>query len=347
MRRISLLSAAVVGSWLAVAAPARAQSASDKASADALFDEAKRLMEAKRFAEACPKLADSQRLDPAVGTLLNLALCYRENGQTASAWATYREAAAQARTQGQTDREELARNEAAALEKELTRLVIEVSPEGRTVSGLEIKRDGAVVPPGLWGIPAPVDPGVRSIDVSAPGKKPLHLEATTQGAGGTAKVVIPLLDDAPVAAPKPTPLGPLAPPPKREESDGSGGGVQLVSGLVLGGAGVVAIATGTVFGLLSVAHNKAADKNHAKAEDPGNNDTATEKYQGLAKSHENDADSARTIGFICVGTGAAALIGGVVLIATRPKRGPEKAAVLQLLPEFGQDQIGMRFRGAF
>jgi hypothetical protein len=350
VRRISLLSAAVVGAWLVVSAPAHAQSASDKASADALFDEAKRLMEAKRFAEACPKLADSQRLDPAVGTLLNLALCYRQNGQTASAWATYREAAAQARTQGQADREELARSEAAALEKELTRLVIEVSPEARAVSGLEIKRDGAVVPPGLWGIPAPVDPGVRSIDVSAPGKKPLHLEAATQGVGGTAKVVIPLLDDAPVAAgpaPTPAPLAPEASPPATTRESGGGGTVQLVSGLVLGGAGAAAIATGTIFGLLSVAHNKAADNNREKAADLDNSVPATKKYAARAESHENDAESARTIGFICVGTGAAALIGGVVLIATRPKGGPEKTAALELIPEFGQDQVGMRFRGAF
>jgi hypothetical protein len=331
-----------------VSAPAYAQGASDKASADALFDEAKRLMEAKRFAEACPKLADSQRLDPAVGTLLNLALCYRQNGQSASAWATYREAAAQARTQGQADREELARNEATALEKELTRLVIEVSPEARAVSGLEIKRDGAVVPPGLWDIPAPVDPGVRKIDVSAPGKKPLHLEATTQGVGGTAKVVIPVLDDAPVApAPKTAPLAPVTLPPPVERDSGGGGTVQLVSGLVLGGAGAAAIATGTIFGLLSVAHNKAADNNREKAADLDNSVTATKKYTARAESHENDAESARTIGFICVGTGAAALIGGVVLIATRPKSGPEKATALQLLPEFGQDQVGLRFRGAF
>ena len=345
MRRISLLSAVVVGCSLLAAVPARAQNATDKASADALFDEAKRLMEAKRFAEACPKLADSQRLDPAVGTLLNLALCYRQNGQTASAWSTYREAAAQARTQGQSDREELARTEATALEKELTRLVIEVPPEAR-VNGLEIKRDGTLVPPGLWGIPSPVDPGVRAIDVSAPAKKPIHLEATTQGAGGTAKVVIPVLHDAPVApAPKPAPLGPVTQPPPTSQESGSGGTVQLVSGLVLGGAGAAAIATGTIFGLLSVAHNKAADNNREKA-DEATTEAALEKYNGRVESHESDADSARTVGFICVGVGAAALIGGVVLIATRPKGEPEKTA-LQLIPEFGQDQVGLRFRGAF
>ena len=345
--RTSLLSALLVGSTLAVAVPAQAQTANDKASADALFDEARRLMEAKRFAEACPKLADSQRLDPAVGTLLNLALCYKQNGQTASAWSTYREAAAQARTAQQADREELARTEAAAMEKDLTRLVIEVSPEARAVSGLEVKRDGAVVPPGLWGIAAPVDPGVRSIDVTAPGKKPLHLEAKTEGAGATAKVVIPLLDNAPVvAAPAPAPLGPVNPPPAPERESGSGGTVQLVGGIVLGGAGVAAIATGTVFGLLSVAQNKAADEDRDRANKAESGSVNDEKYSERAEEHESDAEQSRTVAFICVGAGAAALIGGIVLIATRPKGEPAKAA-LQLLPEFSQDQVGVRFQGAF
>src|SRR5690349_10323293 len=129
---------------------ARAQSAADKATAEALFDEGKRLMAAKQYAQACPKLSDSQRLDPGVGTLLNLALCFKSNGQTASAWSTYREAAAQAHAAHADDREELARTEASALEPTLTRLILEVTPEAANTPGLEIKRNGAVVPSGLW-----------------------------------------------------------------------------------------------------------------------------------------------------------------------------------------------------
>lgn len=344
MRRISLLSAAVVGYALLLSAPAHAQSAADKATADALFDEAKKLMEANRFAEACPKLADSQRLDPAVGTSLNLALCYKQNGQTASAWATYREAAAQARTQGQTDREELARTEAAALEKDLTRLVIEVSPEASSIAGLEIKRDGAVVPPGLWGIPSPVDPGVRTIDVTAPGKKPLRLEAKTEGAGATAKIVISRLDDAPVApAPAPAPLGPVTPPPEKDSS--SSGNGQLIAGIVVGGVGVVGLGAGVYYLLLSNAHTDAGDKDRDRADEALTRSTR-DKYNDRADAHESDADTTRTIAYVAGGVGAAALIGGVVLILTRPKGEPDKAA-LQLLPEFSQNQVGLRFRGAF
>ena len=37
--------------------------------ADALFKEGRALLDAKKFDEACPKLAESQRLDPGAGTL--------------------------------------------------------------------------------------------------------------------------------------------------------------------------------------------------------------------------------------------------------------------------------------
>ena len=84
---------------------ATAQS-TNKAAADALFNEGKRLMGEGKFAEACPKFKDSQAADPAVGTQLNLARCYKKAGLTASAWSEYRSAAAAARTAGQSKREE-------------------------------------------------------------------------------------------------------------------------------------------------------------------------------------------------------------------------------------------------
>ena len=95
---------------------AHAQNASSQAAAQALFDEARSLMNAGKFAEACPKFAESERLDPGAGTLLNLANCYEKGGQTASAWVTFKDAAAAADVKHRTDWSQRARERATALE---------------------------------------------------------------------------------------------------------------------------------------------------------------------------------------------------------------------------------------
>ena len=60
-------------------------SAADRSAAQALFEQARDLMKQDKAAEACPKLEESQRLDPGVGTQFNLAECYVKMHRTASA----------------------------------------------------------------------------------------------------------------------------------------------------------------------------------------------------------------------------------------------------------------------
>jgi serine/threonine-protein kinase len=330
-----------------VAPTLRAQSAADKASAEALFDEGKRLREAKRYSEACPKFADSQRLDPAVGTLLNLGLCYKEAGQTASAWSTYREAAAQAAAAHQSDREQLARDEAAALETKLTRLIIEVSPEVAKVPGVEVKRDGAVVPQGLWGVAAPVDPGMRSIDVSAPGKRPLHMDAKAEGAGATAKVVVSALEDDPSAAAAPVAVvgtAAVTPPnqPQQQTDQGENPGqTQRLIGFAVGGVGVVGLVIGGVFTFKSMSENDDAKKICA---DPSEACTSSD-----IEEHGHLVDQAKASqlnSLVAYGLGTVGVVTGAVLILTAPS-GEKKAAHFRVTPEIAAGHVGLNVSGAW
>ena len=65
IRRLALVSLFVVGQ----------AKANDPAAAEALFLEARDLFVAGKVAAACTKFESSYKLDPAPGTLLNLAAC--------------------------------------------------------------------------------------------------------------------------------------------------------------------------------------------------------------------------------------------------------------------------------
>src|SRR5580692_8190115 len=93
--------AALAAAVFLVVAPVRADpTAEDRAAADALYDEAGKLMAQKRWAEACPKLEASQKLDPGIGTLLRLGYCYMYEGKTASAWSAFNDTEGMARKAG-------------------------------------------------------------------------------------------------------------------------------------------------------------------------------------------------------------------------------------------------------
>src|SRR5262245_23680809 len=143
LRRCVLAAAALLGQLLlpesALAAPRQAQPASaDAAAAQALFDEARELMAQGQPRDACPKFEEGQRLDPALGTQLNLANCYERLGKLASAYTWFSRVAAGARAAGQGQRAEVAQARADALRPKLTKLVIVVPAGGE----LRVEHDG-------------------------------------------------------------------------------------------------------------------------------------------------------------------------------------------------------------
>lgn len=237
----------------------------DPAAAQALFDQGRALMKAQNYTEACPKLAESQRLDPGIGTQFHLADCYERQGKIASAWANFLDVASLAAAANQPEREKAARGRAAKLEPRLPRLTIVVPPETRT-PGLAITRDGSSVGESQWGTPVPVDPGDHQLSASAPGRKTYSdtvslkeglsrtlkipmLEASSEQAAvpGPASTTTPAAPEAPPAQPQPIMPPPAAPAPPSSESSGGPGPLVIGLGIV----GVAGLGAGTVLGLMA------------------------------------------------------------------------------------------------
>src|ERR1051325_1790887 len=105
----------------ALAAPASAENR-DPATAEALFRQGRQSMESKNYQDACQKFAESQKLDPAAGTAMNLATCEEKLGKLASAWQHWKEAIDA--LPPKDDRIAFARSRVEELEKKLPRLQV-------------------------------------------------------------------------------------------------------------------------------------------------------------------------------------------------------------------------------
>jgi hypothetical protein len=234
---------------LAIAPPAAGAQPSDKAGAEALFEQARRLMDAKRFAEACEKFAASHRLDPAVGTLLNLAECNERLDHLATAWAYYREAQALAQARSDSDRERYAREHAGGLEPRLAKLTIAAR---QIPPGLEVKKDGLPVTIAALGTALPVDVGGHALEAVAPGRKRWTGRVEVPRDGVSVSVDVPALEeeDTPQregsAVLPPGQSTPQREAPSRKVNEDEGLGVQRTAALVSAGVGVVAIGFGAV-----------------------------------------------------------------------------------------------------
>jgi hypothetical protein len=190
--RARLTAAVTSGAFLASFSVPALAAGPDPVAAQALFDLAKELITHGRANEACPMLEESQRLDPASGTLINLADCYEQQGRTATAWSTFLEAAAAARVAGNLARERAARQRAGDLAPLLSKIVIDVA--AKDTPGLEIRRDGSLVGHAQWGAPIPLDKGEHRVSASAPDRRPWEKVVFVKDAGATEIVSVPELE---------------------------------------------------------------------------------------------------------------------------------------------------------
>lgn len=285
----------------------------DQALAEALFDQSITLMKAGDYASACPKLAESQRLDPAPGTLLYLGDCYEKTGRLATAWATFREAIALSSSSSEPKRADLARTRAAALEKRLPWLRAEL-PGTSNVHVLTL--DGTEIGRALWGSELPIDPGEHTLVASAPDHASRTIPFRVEG-GEHRIISIANLEDAAPTTGTPSPPPPphaAAPAPPVERSaavrpDPPGRPWQKPVALGVAGAGVIGLGLGTFFGL-------QAFSRWGDAEPLCPADRCSPRGVALA----GDARSAATMSTVAFVVGSILLGAGAALYLFAPKR---------------------------
>ena len=155
----SLFFRAAIGAAAAACAagPLRAH-ADDAATAQALFDEATDLKSKGQWAAACPKFESSYKLDPALGTLLNLADCHAQSREIAAARAEFLAAADLAAQRKEKAREDFARAQVAELEAQLAQVTLSMAPNA-VVDAIAI--DGQPIDPRAWSDVAFLAPGMH------------------------------------------------------------------------------------------------------------------------------------------------------------------------------------------
>lgn len=290
----------VVGLLLLAASPARADESS---LAESLFQQGVAAMQRGDLARACGLLAESQRLDPGGGTLLNLALCHERAGRIATAWARYHEALGTARRDARDDRVAFAEEHIRAIGPRLPRLAIAVA---EPADGARVKLDGVELRAGAWEVPAPVDPGEHQVRVDAPGRR-AHVAIVQVAEGESKRVDVPPL------------ARDLAPPPvaaassataRASEAPRSRGGTQRAIGWTLTGLGGGALVGTAVLGVLAIGAESTAD-----AACPGAGPCTDARGLDASERAANLSTAATVTGI----SGLVVLAGGIVLLLTAPR----------------------------
>lgn len=283
-------------------------------------------LKAGNLTAACENFEKSQKIDPAVGTLLYLAECYERTRRTASAWATFREAASLARELRETERAAIGDQRAARLVPLLSRLTIDVTSV-HEVPGLTVRQDGVPLNPALFGASVPIDPGKHVFSAEAPGYEPWTQEVEVMEGASSTTLNVPALvpKAAPAQAveqpktetvtPQPSTFVQTDAVPKTESSN--------AASWILMGGGLAFIGAGVGFGI------------HAKNLD----DRALKECEGKlcattdAEKLSDDAQQAALFSNIGYGVGAAAIItGGILLLIDAPQKGAEQVAAFHVAP---------------
>jgi hypothetical protein len=314
------IAAAIV--CVAMTGTARAQSAE----AEALFNDADKLMTDGKLGAACDAFEASNRIEARAGTLIRLGDCREKNGQLASAWSAYKDALTRVKD---PKKRELAVAGVARIEPRLSFLTVSVPDESR-VDGLAILKNGKELDPALWNRAIPVDGGAYKITGRAPGHEDWSTDVTVPVEGGKTTVDVPKFKELTKLV-DPVPGEVVDKHADLAQPEGGGtftGKRQLAVGV--GAAGIVAIGIGAVMGMGA---KSAQDDAYALCPDPA----APCAHAAEANDKIQSGKSKALYANVGYGVGIAALAGAAFLWFTGA---PESSHAVSVVPHLG-DRSGV------
>jgi hypothetical protein len=315
---------------------ARFAGAQHSAEAEQRFRDGKKLMTEKKYAEACTAFETSQRLDPAIATLANLADCREKNGQIQSAWTAFLEVERQTRGDAkQAAVNKIAKDRATNLEARLSFLTVSVSRES-DIEGLTLTRNGEAFDQGLWNTAIPVDGGEYVISGRAPGHEEWSTTVSVPAEKGRITVDVPKFKavDELVKPPVPEPQ-PEAAVEVHEGPSTFTGRRKLAVGV--GAAGLIGVGAGIVLGLQAKSLDDDADELCPTLTNCPAADAANDKV--------DQAQSRALFANVAYGVGGAAIVAAAVLWFTgAPEDAEARTAVAPMItPSSVGIDVAVRF----
>ena len=253
------------------------------ATADALFREGRAALARGDFAQAVAKLAESQRLEPATGTLINLAGAEEKLGKLSAAWEHARTALDQ--LPPGDNRRPPAQELFERLDGEIPRLTLVASSP--LPPNAQVERDGLALGPASLGTALPADPGRHRIVVRVPGRADATYDVDL--AMSASRTIA--LDVGPRA---------LAREPRSTTTN--------TVGWIAIGAGVVGLGVGVVAGAL------ALDRKHTVSTDCSGGFCGQDGLDA-----QKDGRTYATVSTVSFIAGLVLVAGGTVLVLLRPR----------------------------
>jgi hypothetical protein len=264
-------------------------------------------------------------LDPAVGTLLNLAVCETSRGRVATAWELFRAVSEKLPTDD--PRRDFVGKQLAQIEPRLPHLVLTLA--NGAPADTKAREGDAEFANAAFGVPLPMDPGKHTFVVDAPGYESRTVDVELTEAKQQS------LEIAPGAALPVTPAKglsePVAPLPVDETRRGHD---TRMLGFIVGGVGVAGLGVGLATGLMTLGKKSTTDSQ------------CSSKLQVCSAEGRDAASSGRTLAVVStVGWIAGALgvgAGAYFILTSSPKSGQTA-----LVTDFGATGAAIRVTRTF